>query len=61
MESNGSMLDGMKMIWKEMDVTWSTYYPGIRMDGLRKTKEYRSYSLCLGRDLNRLKSKIAAR
>jgi hypothetical protein len=53
-ESNGRVLDEMKIIWKQVGVTWSTYCPGIRMDGLRNIRKYRSF----GRDSNRGKGKV---
>jgi hypothetical protein len=35
--SNGRMIDGLDSIWKEATLAYSRYYPGIRLQGPRKT------------------------
>jgi hypothetical protein len=48
------MNDEWKRIWNETFVTWSQYYTGMYLEGLRKTVENISQcSRCLGRDSNR--------
>lgn len=47
------MVDELERIQKEVIVVYSRYYPGICLEGLRKTtKTLSEENLCLGRDSN---------
>jgi hypothetical protein len=53
LQSYCRMVNDMQRVWNEAAVTWSGYYSGIFLKGLRKTTKNVSFdSRCPGRDSN---------